>query len=282
VRACDDARMTDQAERYDRIAEGYQRWWAPVLAPTARGLLETIEPLVRTGRERILDMGTGTGTLARATVERWAEVQVDAIDASAGMIAAASDLAARDLEVDQHRRLRFTTAFADTLPFDDATFDLVISSFVIQLVPSRIRALREIRRVLRPGGWLAYVTWLRDEHPFIPDVIFDELLDTIGIGAREPDPRPGDLASPTAAAAQLRRAGFAEVQATSHRLVHAFDPDGYLAFLAEFDEEDLFQDLTHDERGWLSSRLVERLRELPPEDLTLRAPVVTVIGARKG
>ena len=53
---------------------------------------------------------------------------------------------------DARPRLRAHTALADALPFDDGSFDAAMSSFVLQLVPSRARALREIRRVLRPGG----------------------------------------------------------------------------------------------------------------------------------
>ena len=50
-------------------------------------------------------------------------------------------------------RSRFATAvaFADRLPFPDATFDGAMSSFVLQLVPNRAAAIREARRVLRPG-----------------------------------------------------------------------------------------------------------------------------------
>ena len=71
------------------------------------------------------------------------------------------------------------------MPFADGGFDAALSSFVFQLVPRRARALREARRVLRPGGLLAYVTWLEDDRVFAPDVIFDDVLDELGIGAGE-------------------------------------------------------------------------------------------------
>ena len=82
--------MTEQAERYDRIAEGYARWWAPIIAPAALPALDEVADAVAAGATRLLDVGTGTGTLAIAAVRRWPTVRVTAIDASAGMIAKAT------------------------------------------------------------------------------------------------------------------------------------------------------------------------------------------------
>ena len=60
--------MIDQAERYDRIAAGYAQWWAPVLEPRATALLDRAAADVEAGARRLVDIGTGTGTLARAAV----------------------------------------------------------------------------------------------------------------------------------------------------------------------------------------------------------------------
>jgi ubiquinone/menaquinone biosynthesis C-methylase UbiE len=272
--------MTDRENCYDRIAERYERWWAPVLAPTARGLLDTIASRVEGGARRVLDIGTGTGTLAVAAVNRWPSIEIDGIDASKGMVSVAEASAERTLPPESRRRLRLVTAYAHDLPFDTGTFDVAISSFVLQLVPNRIRVLREASRVLRPGGTLAYVTWLDGGWSFEPDVVLDEVLDEVGLGAREPDDGGRDIASPEAAAAQLRRAGFRRVTARKHRLEYAFDSASYLGFLAEFDEEDLFTSLESDVRTRLVARLCERWAALSPEAFVLRLPVVTVVGTR--
>ena len=92
------------------------------------------------------------------------------------------------------------TAVADALPFEDGSFDAAMSSFVFQLVPSRARAFREIHRVLRPGGTLAYVTWLTDRSPFAPDRVFDALLDEYGFDDAEGNDRGGDIPSVQTAA----------------------------------------------------------------------------------
>jgi len=276
-----DARVTDQAERYDRIAEGYARWWAPVLAPAVERLLDRAAPWLADGAVRVLDIGTGTGQLAFGALERWPQVSAVGVDASAGMREMAETFAERTLGP-ARRRFRTEVAFADSLPFPDGAFDLALSSFVFQLVPNRARALREARRVIRPGGVLAYVSWLQDDRAFTPDLILDEVLESLDIGGREPDVRSGDLPSVERAAGELRHAGFAEVAAEPDVLEHQFTVDSYLAFLSEFDEESLFDELAPAVRGRLLATMDQRLTALSPADLTIRFPIVFASGRRSG
>src|SRR5262249_61703924 len=81
-RAWHDSAMTDQEARYDRIAEGYAQWWSPLHRPATLRLLEEIEPDIAAGARRLLDVGSGTGALARAAVARWPGVEVDGVDVS--------------------------------------------------------------------------------------------------------------------------------------------------------------------------------------------------------
>jgi len=230
------AAMTDQTERYDRIAEGYATWWSPVHRPGTLALLDEVDAELASGARRLLDVGCGTGTLAAAAASRWPAVDIDAVDASGGMLAIAERVRAA-LEPAAARRIRLAQAVADRLPFEDGSFDVVVSAFVLQLVPSRARALREMRRVLRPGGRLAYVTWLRGGPPFAADDAFDDALEAVGLEPRYRDAGDhDDVASPAAAVAQLRRAGIAQARA---RAASLFTPvqRGWdtLGFLARFD-----------------------------------------------
>ena len=273
--------MTEQAERYDRISEGYARWWAPVIAPAALAAIDQVAPAIEAGATRILDVGTGTGTLAIALLRRWPQVRVTAIDASSGMIDKASGEADRLLTSDERARLDLRVAFADDLRLDDRSVDAAVSSFVLQLVPNRFRALREIRRVLRPGGVFGWVSWLAHESIWPPDVDFDDALEEVGEEPREWNDRPGDLRDPAAAVAQMRRAGFAAVTAAAGELVHPFTIDGFVGFMAEFDEEDLVQHLEPEVRSRFDAALRARLGRRRPDELALRQPTVTVLGVRR-
>ncbi len=264
----------DQTERYDRIAEGYAQWWAPVLAPAVEELLERFEPAIAAGARRLVDVGTGTGQLALGALERWRAPDIVGIDPSSEMCAAADREADRRLPAHDRGRFRTTVAFADKMPFDDGAFDAALSSFVLQLVPNRARALREARRVLRPGGTIAFVTWLQDDRDFAPDRVFDEVLDEAGIDPPGPDDRPGDLPSVERTANEVRRAGFRDVVAEGSWLTYDFTVDHYIAFMAEFDEATLFDEMDEPFRERVLAHLRARLSSLRPDELTMRFPIV--------
>jgi len=284
----------DQGARYDRIAEGYARYWAPVIRPASVGLLDDLDPIMPTGAPpglghpasgdatrgtpHVLDIGTGTGTLAFAALERWPTIRVTGIDASSEMAAwAASHV--QDAVPGREDRFETRVAFADRLPFDDNTFDGGMSSFVMQLVPNRAAALREARRVLRPGAPFGYATWLRGSGEIDPpDRILDEVLDEFGFDPPGPDTGDGDAASVEAAVAGLRRAGFRDVLGREGVLIHRWSARGYADFIEHFSEESLFDELVERERRAVRHRLIERLRRLRPHEMRLRLPVAYVRG----
>ncbi len=265
---------------YDTIADGYARWWGPVIRPTAEALLDHLDPPRGGGASgaRVLDIGTGTGTLAIAALARWPSVRVTGIDVSAGMLTLAARSARDHLPGSAVDRFERRVADAAALPFAADTFDAALSSFVLQLVDSRAAVLREVRRVLKPGAPFAWVTWLRGEAQFEPDRIVNEVLDDAGFDPPEPEPRTGDPASPAAAAAAMRRAGFRDVRATAGELEHHWDARGYLEFYSQFDEASLFDELEAAEREDLLGRMLARLSGLDDAALTLRLPVVYVAG----
>ncbi len=273
--------MTDQEARYDRIAEGYAACWSPIHRARTLGLLDVIAPFVEDGARRLLDVGCGTGAFAAAVVARWPDVRVTGVDPSSGML----DVADRELAAlpeHQRDRIELVQASAERLPFEDGSFDLVATSFVLQLVPSRFRAVGEARRVLRPGGWIATLTWLRGGEPFEADAVYDEVLERHGY---EPRGHGGggdadDPGSPEAAAARLRRAGFEAASARGDWLDHQFGPESFLAFLARFDDEDLFATMSRETRATIEQDLLETLRLLPSRGLRLRLPVAYATARR--
>lgn len=274
-----DAEVADPPSRYDQMASGYARFWAPVLREAAERVLDHLAPHLdgRRGAE-LLDVGTGTGTLALAAIERWPGIRVTGIDPSGGMLEVAGAMATERLSAAAQRRFRRRVAPADRMPFRDGAFNAAMSSFVLQLVPSRAAALREIRRVLRPGGVAVWVAWQRTNRAFEPDRLANEVLDDFGFDPPGADARSGDIASPSSAAESMRRAGFRDVRSWLGECSYPWDAKGYLAFLTEFDEQSLFDDLEAAERAEIEAAILERLEGLAPDELTLRLPIVYAMG----
>lgn len=146
------------ALRTPGFAETYERVLVPsCFAPWAAELIERARPIGPS--DRILDLGCGTGIVARTLRERLGGgARITGVDASPDMIAMARMLAP---EMVWHE------GNAVALPFPDASFELVVCQQMLQFVPDRAAALREMRRVLVPGGRLVAATWrAREEQPF--------------------------------------------------------------------------------------------------------------------
>jgi len=137
----------DEAERRMRAgtAEAYGRSFARVCAYPVSRLLDAagVGPAVS-----VLDVGTGTGTAAAAACARLATVA--AMDADPDMARLARE-AARDARV--------SVAALPSLPVASEQFDAVVANFVLNHVGRPLAALRELRRVTRPGGRVAVTIW---------------------------------------------------------------------------------------------------------------------------
>ena len=89
----------------------------------------------------VLDVGTGTGSVARLAADRWSGAEVTGVDVSSGMIAEARRATSSD-------RVRYEVGDASALPFSDGTFDLVALNNMIPFFD-------EVARVTAPGGHVA-------------------------------------------------------------------------------------------------------------------------------
>jgi ubiquinone/menaquinone biosynthesis C-methylase UbiE len=148
----------EAAQRQPNFADAYERTVVPAIFDRyARDLIERARPIGAS--DRILDLGCGTGIVSRILRERLGgAANIVGVDVSAPMIEKARSVAP---EVD------FRQANAMDLPFPDGSFDIVLCQEMLQFVPDRLAALREVRRVLMPGGRFITSAWRpRSEQPF--------------------------------------------------------------------------------------------------------------------
>jgi ubiquinone/menaquinone biosynthesis C-methylase UbiE len=138
------------AASYDGVAEAFDRHSRRLSGKAA----ERLAGLVQVGsRDRVLDVGTGTGLLPFSLAGTTAPpASILGVDISAGMIETARRRLRDELRDDP--RVRFERMDAEQLQLPDASFDVVLSAFALTHVPCPELALREIFRVLAPGGRL--------------------------------------------------------------------------------------------------------------------------------
>ena len=119
--------------------------------PYAEMLRRVVEASQLAPGDRVLDVGAGTGTLTLLIAHELKDGHVVGIDPTPEMLNRARERARAAGMAD---RIEFRQAAAESLPFADASFDAVVSSIAMHHTTVR-QSLREIARVLKPGGRLA-------------------------------------------------------------------------------------------------------------------------------
>jgi ubiquinone/menaquinone biosynthesis C-methylase UbiE len=137
---------------------------------------------------RVLDVAAGNGNASLAAARRWGEVV--ATDYVLALLGRARERAAADrLEIE------FREADAEELPFPDASFDVVLSTFGVMFTPNQERAAAELLRVCRPGGKIGLANWT-------PESFVGQLFKAIGKYL----PPPSGLKSPALWGTEVRLA----------------------------------------------------------------------------
>ncbi|MEM6554827.1 MAG: class I SAM-dependent methyltransferase [Pseudomonadota bacterium] len=130
----------------------YEEYLTPgFFTPWTESLLDQSPP-----RGRVLDVASGTGAVSRAIARHGSELTVAAIDVAPPMIQFA------ETETDTaglSDRISFTLASADALPFENQSFDSAYCQQGLQFFPDKVAALKEMKRVLRPGSQIAVSVW---------------------------------------------------------------------------------------------------------------------------
>ncbi len=134
-------------------AERYERVLVPLrFRPWAADLVKLAD--LRAG-ERVLDVACGTGIVARLAAQHvGAAGDVTGLDLNAGMVAVA-----RSLPSPPGASITWIESSALDMPLADASFDVVLCQQGFQFFPDKSAALREMKRVLSPGGRLLLSVW---------------------------------------------------------------------------------------------------------------------------
>ncbi|MEO5985534.1 MAG: class I SAM-dependent methyltransferase, partial [Candidatus Limnocylindria bacterium] len=128
------------AEAYDRFMGRYSQQLSPQLADLA-GI---------TAGQRALDVGCGPGSLTEELVARLGADRVAAVDPSAPFVQAAAS---------RHPGVDVRKASAESLPYEDDTFDATLAQLVVHFMDDPVAGIREMRRVTRPVGVVAASVW---------------------------------------------------------------------------------------------------------------------------
>jgi len=128
-------------------AENYERFFVPAIGgPVAEDLIEAAQLIPG---ERVLDVGCGTGVVTRRAAEKVTSLgEVAGLDVNSSMLAVAREVTPKGIAIDWYE------ASAEAIPLPDDSFDVVLCQMCLQFIPRRLSALREMRRVLEPGGRL--------------------------------------------------------------------------------------------------------------------------------
>jgi len=140
-----------------RAAEAREKHMEPIFGPWAA---EVVDRAALAAGEHVVDIGCGTGPATRLAARRLAGTgRLIGLDIDPVRIVLAGKLAAQE-----ELAIEWLEGSALDLPFDDGTFDAALCCLTLQFLPDRAKGLREIRRVLKPGGRLAASVWRSVEH----------------------------------------------------------------------------------------------------------------------
>ena len=262
---------TTPYEKYAaHAAENYDRNFVPAIGePVARRLLDAARPAPG---ERLLDVACGTGIVARLALGAvGSEGTVAGLDANPGMIATARRVNPPGIE--------WYEAPADEIPLADDSTDLVLCSMGLQFFADKVGALREMRRVLAPGGRIAWCT--PGPTPPLFEAIDQALTNHVGPGASMFVHAVFALHDPDEARELTRSAGFDDVTVDASPITLRVAPPA--EFFWQYVESTpliaALADLDRSQRAALEAEVVERCAPFVEGDASVMHPGLLTVTA---
>jgi ubiquinone/menaquinone biosynthesis C-methylase UbiE len=191
----------------------YAKDAAPNTAVHAERLLQMVPP--RAG-DRVLDVAAGPGTVAIQAARRVGpQGRVVATDLTPEW---ADVIAERYVEAGVEN-IEFRAMGAEALDFPDDSFDVAYCQFGLMFVPDPVQALREMRRVLKPGGRLGVVVWSTPDKVLCFSAVAKHLAPHLPqVAPEEQIPTPLSLGQPGLIEGMVAQAGFRDVRPERHTL----------------------------------------------------------------
>ena len=209
------------------MAAGYENAIAPIMRLYAITTLDLLGPTGGIAGARLLDVAAGTGVLAGEAARRGAEVL--ATDFAPGMVEVMRRrFAAEVLDA------RVEVMDGQALGLEDESFDLGTSTFGLMFFPDPQVGLRELRRVLRPGGRVGIAAWDMTRTG-LPQVLGTALARAVPDLPPPPPPPWAHLCETAGLGQALRAAGFTEVDV--HQVTHHWrlpDPASFFRQLPDW------------------------------------------------
>jgi ubiquinone/menaquinone biosynthesis C-methylase UbiE len=261
-----DERDRQLVERYDAQAAAYQELWAPTLRLAS---VQLVRELAGKPIRRVIDVGTGVGALWFDLRTALPAAFLLGVDRSTGMLRLAPPQMAR------------VVADARDLPLSSASVDLALLVFMLFHLADPLSGIREVRRVVRPDGFVGTVTWGTDlASP--ATLIWTGCLDEYG--AAPPDPltqaRDELLNTPEKMAALLRAGGFETSRVWADDLVTVISLEHLLQLKTRMGREKArFDSLDGATQATCVAQARQRLQKLAPADFVATGKIVYAVAS---
>ncbi|HEX6047348.1 MAG TPA: class I SAM-dependent methyltransferase [Pyrinomonadaceae bacterium] len=281
--------LGDRSQPADSVAEWQEsaQYWTrhsdiihSMFAPLTRALIE--DAGIKAG-DSVLDVAAGAGepslTIAEVVGPTGSVMCTDAVEEM--VLGAQIEAQRRGI-----RNIDFGQCVADSLPFANDSFDVAVSRLGAMFFPDPLGAVREMLRVTKPGGTLAFAVWYKKEFNPYSYVVTDVLSRYVETPAPEPDARDAfRFAEDGKLAAIMKEAGASDVaeHVLKFQLEAPISVDEFWLMRSEISESlrEKLKQLTSDECDRVAQEIKDNAREFFPENRMSFPMQMLVVTGRK-